>query len=145
MRSESGEAIMSPGEGSYPHHSAIRIHAAGSSGLKQGRACHRSEIVRKEELMIDRNTIASSLRERGFTINEGSLRVSAEKDGCRFTMLYSEKGNLDAVIEEIADTSTVVKLIARPDRNVTLSASLAGDGRLCFTRTDPVTETSLLI
>lgn len=95
--------------------------------------------------MIDRNTIASSLMERGFTINDGPLRVSAEKDGCRFTMLYSEKGNLDAVIEEIADTSTVVKLIARPDRNVTLSASLAGDGRLCFTRTDPVTETSLLI
>lgn len=89
--------------------------------------------------------ISKALAKRGFRMDDGGLRVIGEKDGHRVTILYTKEGHLQSVFEEICDTSTIIRLTARKDRGVTLSAEVNDDGTVSFIRNDKVSATVLTL
>lgn len=93
---------------------------------------------------MQKSEIAALLGKKGFTVEENSLLIVAEKDRYRLTFSFRKDTGLVAVMEEVKDTSTSVRLQARPDRDVTLTAE-EKDGNLVIVRKDGVTKTEMII
>lgn len=92
----------------------------------------------------ERISIAELLAGKGFEVEADEFHIIAEKEGCRLSVLLGTDGHLDAVLEEIADTSTIIKLESKESRGVALSWKTDGS-RLVFIRKDAVSETAMTI
>lgn len=93
---------------------------------------------------MQKSEIAALLQKKGFNIEENSLLIIGEKDNYRVTLSFRGKEGLVAVMVEVKDTSTSVRLQARADRGVTLMAE-EKNGNLAFVRRDAISSTEMVI
>ena len=92
---------------------------------------------------MDKKTIEEALNAKDFEIEGSDTRLMAEKDGYCVTVLFDIHGVMTAVLEEITDTSSIIKLIAKPEKGINLSVKI--DDKVRFIRTDGISETVLSI
>lgn len=92
----------------------------------------------------EREDVQRWLESKGYDVDQDMWHVVAEKSGFRLTLMLGRGGRLDAVMEEVADTSTMVRLGSDPERSVSLSWCLEGES-LMFMRRDAVSQTVLTV
>ena len=92
----------------------------------------------------ERIGIAGWLEHEGYGVETDDHHVIAEKAGHRISILLGHSGHLDAVLDEVKDTSTILKLESKEARGVTLSWEMR-DGRLLFIREDAVSRTIMSV
>ena len=93
---------------------------------------------------MQKSEITTLLQKKGFDIEENALLIIGEKDNYRVTLSFRGKEGLVAVMVEVKDTSTSVRLQARADRGVTLTVEKK-DGNLVFVRKDAISRTEMEI
>lgn len=93
---------------------------------------------------MQKSEIAALLQKKGFIVEENTLLIIGEKDNYRVTLSFRGKEDIVAVMVEVKDTSTSVRLQARADRGVTLTAE-EKDGNLVFVRKDTISSTEMVI
>lgn len=93
---------------------------------------------------MQKSEIAALLQKKGYVVEENSLLIIGEKDNYRVTLSFRDKECLVAVMVEVKDTSTSVRLQARADRGVTLTAE-EKEGNLLFVRKDAISSTEMVI
>ena len=52
---------------------------------------------------MDKEKLVNTLMKKGFTIQDGKTRITAEQDGYRLTILLSADGEMVSAIEEKSD------------------------------------------
>ena len=94
--------------------------------------------------MLGKDQIAAVLAAEDFAVDNSVLRLTADKDGCRVTVMYTKPDIIDAVAEEIADSPTIIKLVKSDKYGISIEAQ-ERDGKLVFQRKDRISTAELII